>query len=1459
MAEKIPGSLENQEPDSASSTNDQSNQGSENSTNQDPSLAEAGFDENGLPIDMKKLAEGDKLLNDNFGEGGELFGDELVGENIAESGFQEGNLTGEPILGDSLGAENNLYGSDNGIAGEAPMLKIGDFNPADLPGFQSMEQLGAGELGAQSQPVFDPGAGFSDYGEHRGDVPGGYQPTNSQGASLGLTNFKFDSSANYDPISFDSKGLVGFDGGSMIGLNNFGPAPDAFAAPAGINDFTPQGFPPLDVVFPETQAEFVAGHPGNYSPEIYEDFRPAPVALSDGKFMDFGTDQIAVDVIGNFNGGANVAGLNGLGPASPVFQGPIGFDGAPAAVHEFSPQGHSGFLPVDFDVSNFENFVPADFNDLATQGPISYDGGQIGFNDFDPQAYGEISPPDFSAADFSSEQFNDFGAQGHDGFGPDLVDVAAAKHFGITPEQAAVIGRAIGNVGPGGLSAEQAAKAAEFIGDFGGSATETELNDFAANAAQFGPEFGSDILNDFGPVPPGFGSGDFGASGVNNFASHSPIAFDGSPVGFADAGLIPDAFGAPGDFGLGGFNNFGSAAPADFVPGGVSAFGSSSQVGFDGAPIGFSGFDPAADAFASSNNFAPDPVDLAAKHLGISSEQAAAISNAIGDVGSSGLSAEQAAKVAEFIGHDNLADLQNFAANAAQDFSAPSDFSPQDHFSGTQDFGAPNDFAPQDQFGSVQDFGGAGDFGSTDFNTGPFEQFSSTDFQNYEPNQSFDSFRAEPQSGDFGQRFDFGSDPGSNNNVESFDSKPPEEFFNNYFDEFSSFLQGTQNQIQQFFENNQQQFFQSEQEQQNEQEQQVGDSAVYIDAGDATVGVEITVARTEILNALGIPDLPQVIIRVDVGNSGSITEHQNGRDYLLTPNTSGDVTVTVDIDLGNGSTVDLRAVYDVAPVVVVEDAIDHGSVNEYSTITLAPNDVNSLFANVQGGIGARSLLVADSSEATATIVVDNVTGNYEITPIGSGALTLTLSGESTSTGGSVQIPLNYTVEGISSSAIAAIIGSPYDGQVLDVGEIATSESAAVTANSNNNTLELISQNILSLDVSENSEVLATLVRDADGEYQVYANDQGNLRLLASFDLGIIDPASSGTKVYKELSYDVLYGLNVGDVALESSLEIDAAFIETHFSDRLPSGARIESFFIDTNLNSPLDYQVVRNNSDDGFTLFPSSSSETGQMWFDIDVTLGGVDQPLEIPVVADVVASNQIAPIALDLDGDGSINYLNLEESQVKLDADNDGVKESVAWVGAGDGVLIYDKDDNNQVSSLDEVSFVGYQEGAQTDLEGLAAFDSDQDNLLDQDDSEWDKFKVWSDANQDGLAQEGEVSSLDEAGIVSIDLESDNNLSEYDDVTEYGRSTYTNQDGSEGVLADAAFRFEEVDNLIQSAADDSFVEGEELSASDAISSIESQDDEAMNDQYIAEQGYSQSGDENPDDLIHNDSANSGH
>jgi hypothetical protein len=193
----------------------------------------------------------------------------------------------------------------------------------------------------------------------------------------------------------------------------------------------------------------------------------------------------------------------------------------------------------------------------------------------------------------------------------------------------------------------------------------------------------------------------------------------------------------------------------------------------------------------------------------------------------------------------------------------------------------------------------------------------------------------------------------------------------------------------------------------------------------------------------------------------------------------------------------------------------------------------------------------------------------------------------------------------------------------------------------------------------------------------------------------------------------------------------------------------------------------------------------------------------EIPQAANVVI--EVPPVVLDLDGDG----LSLSG-----DADVSAVFASLGdfslFIGQGDGLLVYDYDQDGLVGSLDEISFALLTPQLDTDLGGLSSvFDSNVDGVFDAGDSEWGSFYVWSDYNADLILDPAELIGLDRLGVTSIDLGYLDQSTPYVDqggAVVYGQTAFTWADGSVGVAYDVSF------DLVTS--------GEKSSVGDAVDAL---------------------------------------
>jgi Ca2+-binding RTX toxin-like protein len=168
------------------------------------------------------------------------------------------------------------------------------------------------------------------------------------------------------------------------------------------------------------------------------------------------------------------------------------------------------------------------------------------------------------------------------------------------------------------------------------------------------------------------------------------------------------------------------------------------------------------------------------------------------------------------------------------------------------------------------------------------------------------------------------------------------------------------------------------------------------------------------------------------------------------------------------------------------------------------------------------------------------------------------------------------------------------------------------------------------------------------------------------------------------------------------------------------------------------------------------------------------------------------APIVLDLDGDG-VELVDRAGSAAHFDWNGDGIADATGWIGGGDGILVYDRDGDGTVSNARELSFLDDKAGARSDLDGLSAFDSDGDGLFSATDAAWADFRIWSDANLDGVADFGELATLADLGIASISLAgaATNRQWGWEDNIVVNNGSFVRADGSVSGLADVAFNYD--------------------------------------------------------------------
>lgn len=163
-------------------------------------------------------------------------------------------------------------------------------------------------------------------------------------------------------------------------------------------------------------------------------------------------------------------------------------------------------------------------------------------------------------------------------------------------------------------------------------------------------------------------------------------------------------------------------------------------------------------------------------------------------------------------------------------------------------------------------------------------------------------------------------------------------------------------------------------------------------------------------------------------------------------------------------------------------------------------------------------------------------------------------------------------------------------------------------------------------------------------------------------------------------------------------------------------------------------------------------------------------------------------PIILDLDGDG-LETVGLA-GNVYFDHDGDGVLTQTGWAGANDALLVWDRNGNGAIDTGAELfgDFTPMPNGtlAPNGFAALAALDSNGDGVIDASDPAFHELKLWRDTSQDGQTGAGELITLADAGIVSLNLAhtlKNQNLANGNQLTREG--SFTRTDGTTSAMGE--------------------------------------------------------------------------
>ncbi|ULO01546.1 RTX toxin-related calcium-binding protein (peptidase M10 serralysin domains) [Campylobacter sp. RM5004] len=177
-------------------------------------------------------------------------------------------------------------------------------------------------------------------------------------------------------------------------------------------------------------------------------------------------------------------------------------------------------------------------------------------------------------------------------------------------------------------------------------------------------------------------------------------------------------------------------------------------------------------------------------------------------------------------------------------------------------------------------------------------------------------------------------------------------------------------------------------------------------------------------------------------------------------------------------------------------------------------------------------------------------------------------------------------------------------------------------------------------------------------------------------------------------------------------------------------------------------------------------------------------------------------PLVLDLNNNGRIDTITLNNSKAFFDHNNDNIAYKSSWISKDDGLLVLDKNNNNLIDNGNELfgnfTEISSNSYALNGFEALKLLDSNEDGVIDINDKEFNNLKVWQDLNEDGITQINELKSLKDLNITSINLNyKDTNQKLDNDNTITQTATFI-KDGKESLLADINFSVSSIERVFK-------------------------------------------------------------
>ncbi|WP_413171071.1 calcium-binding protein [Anabaena azotica] len=168
------------------------------------------------------------------------------------------------------------------------------------------------------------------------------------------------------------------------------------------------------------------------------------------------------------------------------------------------------------------------------------------------------------------------------------------------------------------------------------------------------------------------------------------------------------------------------------------------------------------------------------------------------------------------------------------------------------------------------------------------------------------------------------------------------------------------------------------------------------------------------------------------------------------------------------------------------------------------------------------------------------------------------------------------------------------------------------------------------------------------------------------------------------------------------------------------------------------------------------------------------------------------SPIILDLDGSNGVETIS-KSAGIHFDLDGNKFAETTGWVGKNDGLLVLDKNGNGKIDDGTELfgnnTILKNGSKAAHGFAALSELDINKDGKINASDSAYTKVRVWKDSNSNGVVDTGELLTLTQAGVKSLNT----GFTEQTQTDAQGNQhlqagSYTRTDGSTRAMNDVWF-----------------------------------------------------------------------